>query len=289
MSVANPGRTGDGSEASASSGDGTARIADAFAAVREAPPGGRRAALMPYVMGGFPSLEESAEIASACVAAGADVIELGMPYSDPLADGPVIHEAGTRALAAGATVGGVLEVARAVSASVPIVLMCYANMVFAPGLDAFLERLARSGACGLIVPDLPYGEAPEVLAACDRAGLALVPLVAPTTTEERLAEIGAHARGFVYTVSVVGTTGERRSLGESFAQVVARTKAATEVPVALGFGISTPEQALQAAEAGADGVIVGTRLVRAAGESDRPAEAVGEVVAALAAGLSPGR
>jgi len=275
----------DGPGGSASSG--TERIAAAFAEARERR--GRRAALMPYLMGGFPTLEESARIGAAYVAAGADLIELGMPYSDPLADGPVIHEAGTRALAAGATVGGVLEVARSLAPSVPVVLMCYSNMVFAPGLDAFLDRLARSGACGLIVPDLPYGEAPEVLAACDERGLALVPLVAPTTPPERLAAIGEQARGFVYTVSVVGTTGERRELGERFAELVARTKAATEVPVALGFGISTPEQALQAAEAGADGVIVGTRLVREAAESEHPAEAVGALVAGLAAGLSPAR
>jgi tryptophan synthase alpha chain len=286
---------------------GAARLGAAFTRARhgapsessEAPEGApdavpvasspKRAALMPYLMGGFPTLEESARIAQAYVSGGADVIELGMPYSDPLADGPVIHEAGTRALAAGATVGGVLEVARAVSDSVPVVLMCYANMVFAPGLDAFLERLARSGASGLIVPDLPNGEAPDVLDACDRRGLALVPLVAPTTREERLAAIGAQARGFLYTVSVVGTTGERRALGERFAEVVARAKAATEVPVAVGFGISTPEQALQAAEAGADGVIVGTRLVRAAAEAERPAEAVEALVSSLAAGLSQAR
>ena len=147
----------------------------------------KRAALMPYLMGGFPTLAESARIGEAYVRAGADVIELGVPYSDPLADGPVIHAAGTRALAAGANVGGVLEVARALAPSVPVVLMCYANMVFAPGVEAFVERLARTGACGLIVPDLPYGEAPEVLEACERRGLALVPLVAPTTPPERLA------------------------------------------------------------------------------------------------------
>ncbi len=263
--------------------EGVARIADAFN------DHGKRAALMPYVMGGFPSMAESVRIGEACVAAGADVIELGMPYSDPLADGPVIHEAGTKALAAGASVTGVLEVARALSDSVPVVLMCYSNMLFAPGLDSFLDRLARSGAAGLIVPDLPFGEAPEVLTACDQRGLALVPLVAPTTTDERLAAIGAQARGFVYTVSVVGTTGERQALGERFAEIVARTKASTEAPVALGFGIGTPEQAAEAADAGADGVIVGTRLVRAAAESERPAEAVGAVVAALAAGLSPAR
>jgi tryptophan synthase alpha chain len=240
---------------------------------------------MPYVMGGFPNLEESVRIGQACVQAGADIIELGVPYSDPLADGPVIHAAGTAALAAGSSVGGVLEVARALAPSVPVVLMCYANMVFAPGVDAFLERLARSGASGLIVPDLPYGEAPEVLESCDRLGLALVPLVAPTTTPERLRAIGSQARGFIYTVSVVGTTGERRALPERFAEVVQHTKAATKVPVALGFGIGTPEQAAQAADAGADGVIVGTRLVRAAAEAEDPAAAVAAVVASLAAGL----
>jgi tryptophan synthase alpha chain len=164
--------------------------------------------------------------------------------------------------------------------------MCYANMVFAPGVEAFLDRLARSGASGLIVPDLPYGEAPEVFEACEQRGLALVPLVAPTTPEDRLAAIGARARGFLYTVSVVGTTGERRALGERFAEVVARAKASTDAPVALGFGISTPEHAAQAADAGADGVIVGTRLVRAAAEAERPAEAVGAVVEGLAAGLA---
>jgi tryptophan synthase alpha chain len=259
---------------------GVERLAQAFAST------GKRAALMPYVMGGFPTLEESLRIGQACVRAGADVIELGMPYSDPLADGPVIHEAGTRALAAGASVAGVLEVARALSGNVPVALMCYANMVFAPGVQAFVARLASTGACGLIVPDLPQGEAPEVLDACERSGIALIPLVAPTTTPERLAAIGAHAQGFLYTVSVVGTTGERRALAEDLERIVARAKASTSVPVAIGFGIGTAEQALQAAEAGADGVIVGTRLVRAANEAEDPARAVEGVVASLAAGLT---
>ena len=249
----------------------------------------KRAALMPYLMGGYPSLEESARIGLACAAAGADVIELGVPYSDPLADGPVIHAAGTAALAAGASLGGVLEVARSLAREVPVVLMCYANMVYAPGVSAFAERARRSGASGLIVPDLPQEESGEVFEACEREGLALVPLVAPTTTPERLAAIGAQARGFLYTVSVVGTTGERHELSERFAEVLACAKASTEVPVAVGFGISTPEQALQAAEAGADGVIVGTRLVRAAGESEDPAAAVGALVGELAAGLATAR
>jgi tryptophan synthase alpha chain len=260
---------------------GVQRIAQAFAQAAAE----RRAALMPYLMGGYPTLAESVRIGEAYVAAGADIVELGVPYSDPLADGPVIHAAATQALAAGANLAGVLEVARTLAPRVPVVLMCYANMVFAPGTEAFVERLARSGACGLIVPDLPLEEAPDVLAACDAQGLALVPLVAPTTPPQRMAEIGARARGFLYTVSVVGTTGERAALAERFAEIVAQAKAATGVPVALGFGISTPEHARQAAAAGADGVIVGTRLVRAAGEAADPVGAVGVVVAELASAL----
>ena len=225
---------------------------------------------MPYLMGGFPTLAESLRIGEACVEAGADVIELGVPYSDPLADGPVIHAAGTQALAAGANVAGVLEVARALAPSVPVVLMCYANMVFAPGAEAFVERLARTGACGLIVPDLPLGEAPEVREACDgararagAAGGAHDHAGAPGGDRRR-------ARGASCTRSRSSARPASASaLGERFAQVVARAKASTQAPVALGFGIGTPEQALQAAEAGADGVIVGTRLVRAAGEAER--------------------
>ncbi len=261
---------------------GIERIARAFEHARSE----GRAALMPYLMGGFPTLSESVKIGEACVAGGADVLELGVPYSDPLADGPVIHEAGTRALAAGATLAGVLEVARSLSKSVPVVLMCYANMVFAPGVDAFVEHLARAGVSGLIVPDLPLEESSEVLAACDSHGIALVGLLAPTTPDERLAQIGARARGFLYTVSLVGTTGERVALSERFAEVVARAKASTKAPVALGFGISTAEHAAQAASAGADGVIVGTRLVRAAMEDPDPAGAVGELVAELSRALA---
>jgi tryptophan synthase alpha chain len=269
--------------ASTSAATGLERIADAFAR------SGKRAALMPYVMAGFPSMAESLRIGEACVDSGADVIELGVPYSDPLADGPVIHAAGTRALAAGATMAGALEVAHGLAERVPVVLMCYANMVFAPGVEAFVERLRAAGACGLIVPDLPQGEASEALAACDAHGLALVPLLAPTTTPERLAAIGARARGFLYTVSVVGTTGEREAVAERLGEIVARAKASTDVPVAIGFGISTPQQAGEAADAGADGVIVGTRLVRAAAESGDPARAVGELVGELATGLARGR
>lgn len=259
--------------------DGAARLRAAFRRP------GRRAALMPYMMGGFPDLAQSLAIGRACVDAGADVIELGVPYSDPLADGPVIHAAATSALAAGASLSGVLEIARSLAPDVPVVLMCYANMVYAPGVDAFVQRLARTGACGLIVPDLPLEESEEVIAACDSQGIAFVPLVAPTSGAARMRAIGAKARGFLYAVSVLGTTGERGALSETFGEIVAAAKASTSAPVAIGFGISTPEQARDAAQAGADGVIVGTRLVRAAAESGEPARAVGDLVGELAAAL----
>jgi tryptophan synthase alpha chain len=258
---------------------GAQRIADAFGG------SGKRAALMPYLMGGFPDMATSRAIGEAYVDGGADVIELGVPFSDPLADGPVIQSAGTRALAAGSTVAAVIELAGALSERVPVVLMCYTNLVLARGVERFAAELAGAGASGLIVPDLPFEEASDTLEACDAAGLALVPLVAPTTPDERLEIIGARARGFVYTVSVTGTTGERAALSDTFAASVGRAKAHTQVPVALGFGIATPEHAAQAAAAGADGVIVGSRLVREAGEAADPAAAVREVVAGLADGL----
>jgi tryptophan synthase alpha chain len=165
---------------------------------------------------------------------------------------------------------------------VPVVLMVYANIVLTAGASPFALRAAAAGASGLIVPDLPHDEADEVRAACDAEGLALVPLVAPTTTPERIASIGADARGFVYTVSLTGTTGERDQLPEELAETVERVRASTEVPVAVGFGISTPEQARTVAEV-ADGVIVGSRVVRAAGEGGAPA--VASLVAELADAL----
>lgn len=258
------------------------RIAEAFASARAER---RRAALMPYMMGGYPDLERSLQIGIAYARAGADLVELGVPFSDPLADGPVIHAAGVAALRAGARVHDVLELAGALAEHVPVVVMCYANLIIARGLERFADTLAAAGVSGLIVPDLPFEEAPAALAACDARGLALVPLVAPTTPDERLAKIGARARGFLYTVSVTGTTGERARMDGDLGAVIARARACTDVPVAVGFGIATPEQAAASADAGADGVIVGSRLVRAAGEAEDPAAAVGELVRAFSAAL----
>ena len=262
---------------------GIEAIAEAFARARA---NGRSAALMPYLMGGYPDLATSRAIGLAYAEAGADLVELGVPFSDPLADGPVIHAAGTAALRAGATLPAVLEIARDLAAHVPVVVMCYSNPILSQGLDRLLDKLVGARVSGLIVPDLPLEEATDIRPACRRRGLAFVPLVAPTTPAERLERIGAGASGFLYTVSLTGTTGERSLLAAGLATVISRAAAHTSVPVALGFGISTPEQAAAAAAAGADGVIVGTRLVRAAGESDDPAGAVRELVAAFSTALS---
>jgi tryptophan synthase alpha chain len=251
-------------------------IAPAFAA------DGKRAALIPYLMGGFPTLDASRASLEAAADAGADLVELGIPFSDPLADGPVIHAAATAALERGATVHAVLDVCRAVADRLPVVLMAYANLVLRAGPAAFALRAADAGAAGLIVPDLPFDEAGGLREACDAEGVALVPLVAPTTADERVAEIGAGARGFVYAVSLTGTTGERQALPPRLRETVERVRAAASVPVAVGFGISTGEQASTVAEL-ADGVVVGSRIVRASEEGG--AEAVGETVAELAAAL----
>ncbi len=261
---------------------GAERIAEAFAAARA---DGRRAALMPYLMGGFPDLETSASIGVAYAEAGAHLIELGVPFSDPLADGPVIHAAATEALRAGAKVESVLEVGRVIAEHAAVVAMVYANPIFTRGADRFVGALREAGISGLIVPDLPLEESDELRGVCDEAGIALVPLVTPTTPAERLTRIGAGARGFVYTVSVTGTTGERVALDGALAGLLSRVRDHTSVPVAVGFGIGSPEQASAAAEAGADGVIVGSRLVRAAAEAADPVGAVRALVREFSAAL----
>jgi tryptophan synthase alpha chain len=259
----------------------TDRIADAFASLEDR---GRRAALMPYLMGGHPSLEESAASLAAAADAGADLIELGIPFSDPLADGPVIHAAGTAALEAGVKPADVLALCEQAAARVPVVLMVYANLVLAHGGgEEFVQRAADAGASGLIVPDLPHDEAAGLREACDAVGIALVPLVAPTTPDDRLRAIGADARGFVYAVSLVGTTGERDEAPPGLPALIARIRAVTDLPIAVGFGISSEEQARTVGEI-ADGVIVGSRVVRAAGEGG--AEGVRDVVAGLAKALA---
>jgi len=259
--------------------DGAERIAAAFASAKAE----GRAALMPYMMAGFPDRESGLAVAAAYADAGADLVELGVPYSDPLADGPTVHAAGTRALAEGATLRTALEACESIADRLPVVLMIYTNMVLAHGGATKFAQLARAaGAAGVIVPDLPLGEDEGIRDAFAAAGLAMVPLVAPTTPAGRRARICAVARGFVYVVSTVGTTGERGELPPALAELVAATKAdAGETPVAVGFGISTPAHAAEVGKV-ADGVIIGSRLVRAAGEGEGAAGAADAVAAFLA-------
>jgi len=253
---------------------GEERIAAAFASAKAE----GRAALMPYMMAGYPDRETGLAVAAAYADSGADLIELGVPFSDPLADGPTIHAAATTALEAGATLATALEVCRAVADRVPIVFMAYANMVLAHGGAAEFAKLIRAaGAAGAIVPDLPLEEAAEVREAMAAEGLALAPLLAPTTPAERRRRICEAAHGFVYVVSTVGTTGERAEIPPAVTDLVEATKADAGTPVAVGFGIGTPEQAAQVGGI-ADGVIIGSRLVRAAaegGSAQGAADAVG--------------
>jgi tryptophan synthase alpha chain len=251
---------------------------------------GRTAALMPYLMGGFPSAQKSLAVGRA-YAENADLVELGVPFSDPLADGPAIQVAGQRALEAGTTLELVLdEVAAPLSRAVPVVIMCYVNPLLARGFERATAALAARGVSGLIVPDMPAAEAGELRAACDAAGIALVPLVAPTTPSADVSFIAEHARGFVYVVSVTGVTGKRTQLPSELPQVVERVRAATSLPVAVGFGVGTPAQARAIGEI-ADGVIIGSRLVREIEEAaafDQGLEGVERFLAETAAALRAG-
>ncbi len=253
---------------------------------------GNRAALMPYMMGGFPNREESLAIARAYAENGADLIELGIPFSDPLADGPVIHEAAVKALEAGTRLDDVLAICAEVSGQVPVVLMVYTNSILGgPGARSFAEKAVRAGASGVIIPDLPLGEDETIRSVLTDAGLAVVPLVAPTTLGERRAEICRIAYGFVYVVSSVGTTGERSEVPAHLKELVDDVEEKSEVPVAVGFGIGSPEHAATVAQV-ADGVIIGSKLVRIAAEA-APGEAgsatgafISEAAAAVASARS---
>src|SRR4051794_32751076 len=247
-----------------------------------------RAALTPYLMGGFPDQQTAAAVAHAYADAGADLIDLGVPFSDPLADGPTIHAADTAALAAGATLDSVLETCAAVGERLPVALMVYANMVLATGPAEFADQAAAASASGVIVPDLPLEEQGPIREALSERGLPLIPLVAPTTPPDRRSRICESAEGFVYLVSTVGVTGEREELPAELNGLILAAKSEAGVPVAVGFGISTPEQAATVGQV-ADGVIVGTRLVRAVADApdrDAAAGAVGDFLRATRAALA---
>ena len=242
----------------------------------------RRAALMPYMTAGLPDPESSVRLFSAMAEAGADGFEVGIPYADPLMDGPVIQAAGDRALAAGSGVEVSLEILDQVvnTTGKPAVVMTYVNPVLRMGLDAFAKRLSRAGASGAIIADLPVDEAEPFTTALDRQGLGLVLFVAPTTTEARLASVIEASPPFIYGVAELGVTGERDLASSHIESLVARVRGHGDVPVVAGVGIATPEQAHYAAAA-ADGVIVGSALVRRVMEASSVEMAVDSLGAAV--------
>ena len=262
---------------------GARRIADAFArALAEG-----RLALIPYIVAGYPDAETSLAIAVAAIDAGADLLEVGLPYSDPLADGTTLQRASAGALAAGATFDGSLELVRRIARarpSVPLVTMGYANQLVGGGDGRERARaLAAAGAAGTIVADLTPDEGAPFEAAAAEAGIAVVYLVAPTTSSGRRALVAARSGGFLYCVSLVGITGARASLPPEVGRYVRDVKAVSPVPVAVGFGVSSPAHVRALVRAGADGVIVASALVDALGPDGRNVAALERLVGLLRA------
>jgi tryptophan synthase alpha chain len=272
------------------------RLARAFAAPRA-----QRAALIPYVTGGHPDLETSSRVIGALIDAGADIVELGIPFSDPIADGPVVQRSTHEALLAGVTPDDVLQLAAAHSGSAPFVLLTYVNTVLAFGPERFFARAAASGVEALVIPDLPLDEAGggaaalaaeagglTALAAAN--GVSLVPMATPTSTDDRLDMLAGAATSFIYCVAVTGVTGARREVGADLPDLVGRLRARTAAPLAVGFGISTPEQAARVAGL-ADGVIIGSALIDLIARSADAAGAcgaVGDLLRAASAAIAGG-
>jgi tryptophan synthase alpha chain len=236
-------------------------IGRAFAGLREQ----QRCALVPYVTAGYPDRERSLELLRGLASAGADLVEVGVPFSDPMADGPIIQASSQRALEKGMSFHGTLELIAEAELRIPVVLFTYLNPLLSAGLDA-LHSIADAGAHGVLVTDLPVGADPVREEWLGGGPLDFIRLVAPTTPSERMTEISRHGSGFVYVISRMGVTGVRTDLPPDLPDTIARLRDATDLPLCAGFGISTPAQARRVARI-ADGVIVGSAVVRAAGES----------------------
>jgi tryptophan synthase alpha chain len=267
---------------------GLARIAGAFATCR----GQGRAALMPYVTLGYPSTKASLAVVEA-IAPFSDLLELGVPFSDPIADGPAIQFSTQTALENGMTTAGCLAIVRELrgrGVQTPALLMGYANPILAYGEAALVRDAAAAGVDGLIVPDLPLEESAALRAQATAAGIGLISFLAPTSSEERIHRTAAAAQGFIYLVSVTGVTGARASLRADLASFVARIRELTDVPVAVGFGISTPQQAAEVSVF-ADGVIVGSALVEIIGGAESGTMAAAAFVRQLREAMAgrPGR
>lgn len=249
------------------------RLAEAFAAARAED----RALLIGYLPAGFPTWVDAVAILTAMVESGVDVVEIGLPYSDPLMDGPVIQAAADRALAQGTTVADVLRTVAAVSdTGAPTLVMSYWNPIEHYGVTRFAAELAAAGGAGVITPDIIPEEAEDWVAASDEAMIDRVFLVAPSSRDERIATVARISNGFVYAASTMGVTGARTQVSADARMLVARTRAVTSQPVCVGLGVSTPEQAGEVAEY-ADGVIVGSAFVRLVLEADSPAAAAADV------------
>jgi len=241
-----------------------------------------RKALVAFLTAGYPDEATFAATVRAAVAAGADVIEVGIPFSDPIADGPVIQASSAAALARGMTLRRALSLCAELGADVPLVVMTYVNPVLAMGVEAFADAAARAGVSGVILPDVSFEESPAFRAPLRAAGLACINLIAPTSSDERVRDIASVAEGFVYLVSLTGVTGARDAAAADLAALAGRVRAASAAPVYVGFGIKTPEQARGAARH-ADGVIIGSRLLELAadGTADGAPGRVGDFLATV--------
>ena len=244
-----------------------------------------RAALMPYFSIGYPDYETSLDIIQACVEAGADLMELGLPFSDPLADGPTIQHSTQVALGNGVTTASCLDAVRTLRSrgvEIPLIMMGYYNPIFAYGEEKFVADVAEAGANGFIIPDLPPEEAQALEAACQAHGMGLSYLLSSNTSDERAWMLTQHSMGFTYLVSVIGITGARDALPPSLAAFVERVRslAPDTMPLAMGFGISTPEQARTVSQH-TDGIIVGSALINTVRNADNPVKAARAYVASL--------
>jgi tryptophan synthase alpha chain len=246
----------------------------------------RHKLLIPYVTVGYPNIEATLKVVPLLVENGADIIELGIPFSDPLADGVTIQRASFQALQNGVTTVTCLEVAEKLrqKVDVPIVFMSYFNPLFRYGLDKFCRDCARTGIDGLIIPDLPPEEGMALEKVAHTNSIDTIYLLAPTSTRERIRLVTEHSRGFIYLVSVTGVTGARRQLPKNLSQFIARVHKATDKPLCVGFGIATPEQARQVAQI-ADGVIVGSRLIQLM-EQDPTLKQAGDLVREMKQAMS---
>lgn len=249
----------------------------------------RHPLFIPFIVAGDPDLERSFQVACTIIGAGAGVLELGIPFSDPSGDGPVIQKGDDRALRAGTTPGKVFELVKRLREQyeTPIVILTYYNIVYQRGIGRFYHEAAQAGADGVIVADLPVEEAEETLAAAASSGVAPIFLVAPTTSDERAAKIASRAGGFIYLVSRTGVTGVQETLSADTVPLIRRARDLTRLPLAVGFGLSAPDQAREVCKAGADAVIVGSAIVsiveRHAADDD---ERMHEEIAAFVRGIN---